>query len=469
MKDHIFRQYDIRGKVGDELVVEEVYDLGRALAYYFLRKNPSTKSVAIGMDGRTHSPIIKDQLCEGLRDSGLNVTFIGLCSSPVLYFSMFTESFDAGLMVTASHNGKEYNGVKICLGKGFVSGDEIQKEIKGLFFDQKYVMALSRGSLSDKPMVPSYINWLSEHFEHLKGLNIGAVVDCGNGAAGAVLPDLVRAMEWKNIHLLYPEVDGTYPNHTADPVVEKNMLGVRQFLKENEDVHLGIGLDGDCDRMAPMTKKGYLVPGDKLLAIFYYFIKNEHPKATVVFDVKASSGLIEVLKEWGARPFMSPSGHSHIKNNMKEQDAIVAGELSCHFFFKDRHFGFDDGVYAMMRLFEIVIGSCRPLDDLLKIFPHKFSSREYRITCAEKDKKNIVDNITKVFAAKKDAEVVTVDGVRATMDYGWGVVRSSNTQPVLSIRFEANTEKDLSRVRDDFLEALRAHFDDGFLKENIDL
>ena len=189
MKDHIFRQYDIRGKVGDELVVQEVYDLARAFAYYFLQKNPSTKTIAVGMDGRTHSCVIKDQLCEGLQDSGLNVVFIGLCSSPVMYYSVFADQFDAGLMVTASHNPGDYNGVKICFEKEFVHGKEIQETIKDIFNTRKFVTSLFRGSLNEKPMVPAYINWLVENFKHLTKMPLSVVVDCGNGAAGAVLPD----------------------------------------------------------------------------------------------------------------------------------------------------------------------------------------------------------------------------------------------------------------------------------------
>ena len=276
-------------------------------------------------------------------------------------------------------------------------------------------------------------------------------------------------MEWDNVALLYPEVDGTYPNHTADPVVEENMLDVRQYLAENPELDFGVGLDGDCDRMAPMTKDGYLIPGDKLLAIYYNSIREDYPGSAVVFDAKSSSGLVEILKEWGAKPCMSPSGQSLIKENMEKNDAVLAGELSCHFFFKDRHFGFDDGIYAMMRLFELVLKAGKPLEEHLEIFPKKFSSKEYRIVCSEEKKHAVVSGIAKVFAARKDADVITIDGMRATMDYGWGIVRSSNTQPVISVRFEANSKKDLSRLKNDFVGALKEYFDYDFLKENIDL
>lgn len=234
-----------------------------------------------------------------------------------------------------------------------------------------------------------------------------------------------------------------------------------------EDTHLqvGIGLDGDCDRMVPMTKKGNLVPGDQLLALFAQQTLQENPGVGVVFDIKGSSGLIELLKQWGARPIMSPSGHSIIKDMMAKEHALLAGELSCHFFFKDRYFGYDDGIYSMLRLFEILTESGKTLEELLKVFPKKYSSRELRLACAEDKKSMILQNLKNHFLKRDDVSIIKIDGIRVTMPYGWGIVRPSNTQSVLSMRFESDTAGGLKKVIDDFHKALTPYLGEQELKE----
>jgi len=467
MKDNVFRKYDIRGRVGEELDIDRVYDLGRAIAYYFIENKPEIKTVAVGMDGRNHSLPIKKHLCRALMDSGLDVIFVGVCASPVLYFTLFDQDVDAGLMVTASHNPKEYNGIKICLDKKMVCGQEVQK-IKNYFKEGKSVKSQRTTRYVNQPMVGAYVDHLKERFPHLVGMDLSAIVDCGNGAGGAVMPDLVKKMEWKNVMILFAEVDGDYPNHEADPVVEENMRFVKKVLAES-DVQVGIGFDGDADRMAPMTKDGYLVPGDKLLAIYAQPILQKNIGSSVVFDIKASQGLIDVIKKHGGKPVMSPSGHSIIKKHMSENNSLLGGELSCHFFFADRYFGYDDGVYAMLRLFEIMRDSGKTLKELVQEFPKKISSPEIRIKCADDKKKEVVKDAKILFAKRDDAKVVTLDGVRASMDYGWGILRVSNTQPVVSLRFESDTQEGLEKVKEDFFNAMLPHFDKDFLRGQIDL
>lgn len=467
MQDIIFREYDIRGKVGTEFIIDEVADLAHAIAFYLVSKNPNVKKIALGMDGRIHSAAIKDQLVAGLTDSGLDVIFIGVCTTPVMYFAMHTTAVDAGLMITASHNPKEYNGLKIMLGKEGVSGREIQ-EIRRIFHENRVISAQKKGEYIERPLIPAYIDWLADHFNHLKKIKISAVVDCGNAAGGTVMPDLIKKMDWPHVMVQYGEVDGTYPNHEADPTVEKNMLDVKHILASTH-IALGIGLDGDCDRMAAMTKSGFLVPGDQLLALYARKIVQEYPGANVVFDIKSSSALIETLQEMGAVPRISPSGHSIIKKSMREYHALLAGELSCHFFFHDRYFGYDDGIYAMLRLFELLQESGKSLDELIATVPKKISSREYRIACDDDKKQEIVALVKNTMLARTDVQALTIDGVRATMPYGWGLVRASNTQPALTIRFESDTYEGLNRVKQDFYNALQSYFDPMWLKQQLEM
>lgn len=467
MIDAIFREYDIRGKVGSELDVAQVYDLTRAIAYYFVEHNPSVRTIVVGMDGRTHSPQIKDEVLRGLTDSGLDVLFVGLCPSPALYFALYNCDVEAGLMITASHNPKEDNGLKICLGRDSVWGTQV-REIRDLYKEKKRINADHVGIVQEQPIISAYIEWLVSHFPRLKGMQLPVIIDCGNGAAGAVIPDLVRALEWPHARLLYCEVDGTYPNHEADPVKEENMLEVRRLLKET-DAQVGIGLDGDADRMAAMTKKGFLVPGDQLLALFSKQILEKNPGSAIVFDIKSSSGLSELITKWGGKPYMSPSGHAIVKDHMRQYNAQLGGELSCHFFFYDDYFGYDDGIYAMLRLLSLLQDSHEALDELLRVFPTKYSSSEIRITCPDDKKHAVVEAVREHFKKRPDVTLVTIDGARVSTNYGWGIVRVSNTQPALSMRFEADSPEGLIEIKKEFLAALAPYFDMTILKKELGL
>ncbi|MFH1644053.1 MAG: phosphomannomutase/phosphoglucomutase [bacterium] len=481
MKSNIFREYDIRGIVDQEFKIEESYKLALSIITYFKQKDPNITKIIIGMDGRTHSPAIKDQAIKAVTEMGIDVIDIGLVPTPVFYFSLFQLKATSGFIITASHNPKEYNGIKICLNKKSIWGKQIQeiRQIceKDSFYEAKSEILHSlsatenenqtkkTGNIENYEIIPKYIDWITLHFEHLKDLNINAVIDCGNGTAGTIFPQLIKKMNWKNVKLLFESVDGTFPNHEADPTTYKNMHDVKKELETNQSINLGIGLDGDCDRMTPMTKTGFLVPGDQLLAVFAKKIVADNPGAPVVFDIKASSGLIELLKKWGAVDIISPSGHSLIKDALIKNNALLAGELSCHFFFNDRYFGYDDGIYAALRLFEIIHETERDLDHLLKIFPKKISSPEIRIECKEEEKESIVENVKQFFAGKKDNVNITIDGLRTQYPDGWGLVRASNTQPVVCFRFESDTKEGINKIKNDFYQALKLNFNEKELKE----
>lgn len=457
---NIFHEYDIRGKVGTEFEPHDMYYIAHAIGSYMREKNPQARKVALGMDGRTHSADIKRYITNALIQAGFDVIFVGVCTTPVIYFTMHNLAVDVGLMITASHNPAEYNGLKICFGKEALFGKAL-KDIRDLV-GQKIHLAVTPGIYTEHDMIEPYVDWLAQHFNHLKGMSLSAIIDCGNGAGGTVMPLLIEKMQWPNIKLLYPEVDGSYPHHVADPTVEKYMHDLKKALAES-DAELGMGLDGDADRMAPMTKSGKLISGDRLLAAFAKPLVTKKADTAIIFDVSSSLGLIKLLRSWGAQPIMSPTGISHLKKRMETYDAPLAGEISCHFAFKDRYFGYDDGVYAALRLLELLHEQHTTLDELLKDFPQTVSSPTYRIPCEHEKRLAVVEALKIAFSGRTDVEMITVDGVRVNFDNGWGIVRLSNTEPLLSIRFEGFTQADLKQVKEEFAIIMRQHIDCGFL------
>lgn len=461
MRDHIFRKYDIRGVVGSDLSIDTVYDFGRALAFYFIKRDPKTRTIVVGMDVRTHSEAIKDELVRALIDSGLDVRFIGVCSTPVLYFSLYTLAVQAGVMITASHNDKEYNGFKICYGRNPVWGHELLR-LKEFYKRKLRVSPAREGLLTRFEVIPLYLSWFEEAFVHLKKVDISAVIDCGNGAAGTVIPQLVKRMGWKNVTLLHEEIDGSFPHRAPDPTNPEHIQVLSNALRR-ECAEVGIGFDGDADRMVAMTDDGELVAGDRMLALFSEPLLLEHPGAGVVFDSKCSQILPALLVEWGARQIMSPTGHAIVKQKMHESGALLAGELSCHFMFNDRYFGYDDGVYAMMRLFEILHDTGETLRVLLNRLPQTYALNEVRIPCSEEHKNSVIEAVYEMFTSRSDTAVTTDDGVRVVTPYGWGIVRSSNTQPVISFRCESETRDGFERIKKDFERALAPSLQQSFL------
>ncbi|MCF7799829.1 phosphomannomutase/phosphoglucomutase [Candidatus Babeliales bacterium] len=464
MEENIFKKYDIRGIVGKEMPIESTYNIAKAITTFFLKKNPKIKNILVGMDGRISSEKIKQQVINAVTDSGLNVIDIGLCPVPVFYFCLFSKKeCSSGIMVSASHNPKEYNGMKICLDKKSLLKKQIL-EIKKIFKQKKFKNKSEKnGKVKKIDAVNKYINWLVKNFSNLKNLEIPAVIDCANGTAGTILPDLIKKMNWKNIKLLYEKVDGNFPNHGPDPTNPKSMKAVFNHLKTNKKTEFGIGFDSDSDRMVLVNKDCTIVPGDKLLAIFSKPIAQKNTGAKIVFDIKSSQGLIELLKKWKAKPIMSPTGYSNIKNTILKNNALAGGELSCHFFFNDKYFGFDDGIYAMLRLFEIIYKTQKTVSELLEEFPKKISSPEYRIPCKETEKNMIVKNVKNYFLNKKNSKNIIIDGIRAQLSYGWGLVRASNTQSVISLRLESDTKKGFNKIKSDFAKALKPYIDVSFL------
>jgi len=458
VKDSIFREYDIRGRIGSEFDLSQVYALGKAIAYYFLDQDKITvKTVALAMDGRIDSPFIKKELARAFQDSGLNTLFIGVCPTPVLYFALHMLPVQAGVMITASHNNKEFNGLKICLGKDALWGQEIEK-IKNMYKSGSQRKSLFTGSYQESQLVDQYINWLASQFSHLKNSTVPLIIDCGNGATGVIIPELIKKLGLENVQVMYEQIDGNFPNHEPDPAVIDNMHELKNNVISKRV--LGIGFDGDGDRMVPISQSGNLILGDKLVALFAQDITQKRASVSVVFDIKCSASLTELLDSWGARGLMVPSGHSIIKHHMKKNSALLGGELSCHFFFADRYFGYDDGIYAALRLYELMVEKKQEnLDILLDFFPVLVSTPEIRVPLQAQTRTEILQSAQKFFEQKTQAQICTIDGIRVTLSYGWGLVRFSNTQPVLSLRFEAATQEGLKQIQKDFYGALQDHID----------
>jgi len=392
----------------------------------------------------------------------LDVISIGVCPTPVMYFALHTLPVQAGIAVTASHNTKEYNGLKICLGHEMVWGDAIQK-IYELYEAGAQVEPTAVGAVEERDIIPAYVDYLAEQFSDLQGMTLPVVFDCGNGTAGPVITRLADKLGWQQARFMYADVDGSYPNHEADPTVEHNMLDLRAQLR-GSSAAIGIGFDGDTDRMAAMTPAGRLIPGDEMLAILAQPILYEVSGARVVCDVSCSDRLPALLEQWGGSGLMVPTGSPYIKVGMRNDGVLLGGEVSGHYMFAHRFFGYDDGIYAALRLLEIMVCSGQTIDELAAIFPRWCSSPLFRPYCVDQDKKLVVQEVRRAFEGRDDATVLTIDGVRVTLPYGSAIIRSSNTQPVLSVRFEATTLDNFMRLRDELVLLLEQYVDVELLR-----
>lgn len=436
MNEKIFREYDIRGIAEKDLPSDLVRDLGRAIGTFIDGKG---KSFSVGRDCRSSSTRILDALAEGLMQTGVNVIDIGLVPTPVLYFSVFELETAGGVMITGSHNPGDYNGLKICVGKSTIHGSDIQA-IKNLVKAQKFISG--EGAFSEKDIKTVYRQKIVSGFKC--PLKVKVVVDSGNGMGGVVAPQLLRELGAEVIEL-YSEPDGSFPNHHPDPTVLENLTDLCALVKK-EKADLGIGFDGDADRIGVVDASGRVLFGDELLILYARQVLKTHPGATVISEVKASHRLFKDIEKHGGKPVMWKTGHSLIKSKMKELNSPLAGEMSGHMFFADRYFGFDDAVYAAARIVEIVATEGRSPADLLEDVPKSWSTAELRVDCADEKKFTVVENAKQFFQAQ-GLNVNDIDGARVEFGDGWGLVRASNTQPVLVYRFEAQSEARLNEIR----------------------
>ena len=437
MNEHIFREYDIRGVVGRDLTDEIVYDVARAIGTSF--KANGAHRTSIGRDARESSPRFAEIITRGLNETGCDVLDVGMVPTPVLYFTLFTEAVDSGVMITGSHNPADNNGLKICFGKSSIYGEQIN-EIKRLATTREF--ASGNGKREDRDVVAAYRELIRSNVK-LGSRMLKVVVDAGNGMGGFIGAPLYRDLGCEVVEL-FCEPDSQFPNHHPDPTVVENMRFAIDAVREHK-ADLAIAFDGDADRIGVVDEAGRIIWGDQLMVIFSREILKQSPGATFVAEVKCSQTLFEDIARHGGNPIMWKVGHSLIKAKMKETDAAMAGEMSGHLFFADRYFGYDDGIYAGARLLEILSNMNEPVSSLLADVPKMFNTPEIRVDCPDGKKFEVVRILTEEF--KKTHEVIDLDGARILFEHGWGLVRASNTQPVIVMRFEAQSQDKLQEIQ----------------------
>ncbi len=446
IKKTIFREYDIRGIFEKELNEQSVKLIG-----YFLGKKIKVLGgvVAIGYDARTHSPILRDYLASGLNFAGCKVLDMGMVATPVNYFSNYVqptnieEQVNSSIMITGSHNPSEYNGFKITLDKAPFFGEEIYALGDDIIANSSMQIPTNTERIAIESK-KQYIEYMVKNFSHLKGFNKKIVIDGGNGVVGTVITDIFDALEL-NYKGIYLEPDGTFPNHHPDPSVESNLADIKALLKKEGDI--AFAYDGDADRIAVLTHK-YNIKGDQMALL--YAMKMENP--TVIGEVKCSQVMYDELERRGAKAIMYKTGHSNLKVKMRETHADLACEVSGHIFFKHRYFGYDDAIYATLRMLELLQEGVN-LDEELEALPKVYSTEEIKVATTDEEKFVLIDTIKKLLenppsSFPKIVDIIDVDGVRINFEKGWGLVRASNTTPVLVTRFES-TDEALAKVYED--------------------
>jgi phosphomannomutase / phosphoglucomutase len=443
MNPEVFREYDVRGVVDKDLDPDFVYLLGRAIGTYGVRRG--VRKMTLGRDCRLSSEAYQEAVGRGVMAAGVDVIDIGMCATPMLYYSIRNFNADGGIMVTGSHNPPDFNGFKISIGPDTIYGDEIQ-ELRRII--EKGAFSTGQGKSTPRNVSASYEDYLFGNVTIKPGLRI--ILDGGNGVGGHFALPLLQRYGCR-VDGIHCNPDGRFPHHFPDPTVPDNLAElIRVVLEEKADA--GIAYDGDADRIGVITDRGDILWGDELLLLFSRFLLRRYPGAAVIGEVKCSQKLYDDIARNGGRAIMWKAGHSLIKGKMKEEGALLAGEMSGHIFFADRYFGYDDAIYATARLIEILSESGKRLSELMADVPRTFATPEIRVECPDRIKFDVVDAVRDTFRTMQ--EVISIDGIRIPFGDGWGLLRASNTQPVLVLRFEADTAEHLTAIQGNVEEVL---------------
>ncbi len=437
----IFKAYDIRGIVGKSLTNEAAYLIGKAIAARGAKLGVSR--IAVGRDGRLSGPELGENLMRGITESGLDVLNVGMVATPMLYFAAIKECGGSGVMITGSHNPPDYNGFKMMLAGDTLAGEAVQELLIAIQNDQ---FVSGNGTVAEQDFAAAYQAAIVDHIKLARPMNI--VIDAGNGVPGAFAGDLFRALGC-TVTELFCEVDGNFPNHHPDPAKPENLQDLIRAL-QNSDAEIGLAFDGDGDRLGVVTKDGQIIYPDRQLMLYAQDVLSRNPGAKVIFDVKSTRLLAPWIKEHGGEPIMEKTGHSFIKSSMKKNGALLAGEMSGHTFFKERWFGFDDGLYTGCRLLEILSRSDNP-SAVLNALPESSSTPELNIHLPEgSNGHQVIAELAKEAKFEGAQEVITIDGLRVEFADGFGLMRASNTTPVLVLRFEGDDQAALDRIQQQF-------------------
>ena len=440
--ESIFREYDIRGTYPDQINEEVVKKI--AIAISLKCQQEQVAEICIGRDGRLSGKSLLNSLSEGLSENGINVTNLGLITTPLLYYAAKKSKSKSGVMITGSHNPKNYNGIKLVINDKPVSGKEIFNLIQ-----HKKDISSSPGKIISKDIKEEYILEVTKNIKINKDKKIKLVIDCGNGAAGCIAPELFKNIGCDVIEL-FSEVDGNFPNHHPDPGKTENLKDLIQEV-EKSNADLGLAFDGDGDRVGLVTNTGEIIFPDKILMMFSQDILSSE-KGSIIFDVKCSNALPEIIKDLGGNPIMSPTGHFHIKNGIKKHNPLLAGEMSGHIFFNDKWYGFDDGHYSGARIIELIWKRNESISEINEKLPKSFSTPELNIDVTDETKFKIIEDFSS--QCSLEGEKITIDGLRINFDNGWGLLRASNTTPKLVLRFEGDSMNSLNKIKNDFLNEL---------------
>jgi len=441
LNSSIFREYDIRGIADEDLTDDVVSDIGLAMGTIFAKKG--LKKISIGRDCRKSSERIFNVLSSSIIKAGISIIDLGMITTPVLYFSLYGLKIDGGVMITASHNPSDYNGFKAAIGKDVLSASQIQ-EIKNIIRSKSFIQDANLGTIEELDLIDTYKKDILKSINLNKKIRIG--VDCANTPIGLFAKDIMSDAGCE-VYELYPEPNGDFPNHHPDPSVEENLKDLASLVK-TEELDFGISFDGDADRIGVVDENGSFIYSDMVLLLLARSVLKDNPGAKIIGEVKCSKNLFEDIKKNGGIPIMWRTGHSNIKRKVKDESAPLAGELSGHIFFADKHHGFDDALYAGLRLAEVASYHNGTFSSMLRDIPQMYSTPEMRIDFPEEEKFKFIEQFTKFMESSMSSShrVVTVDGIRIETDDGWALVRASNTQPALTIRFEANSEKNLKEL-----------------------
>ena len=438
--ESIFREYDIRGTYPEEINEGVISIIGQAIALKC--KQEGITEISVGRDGRLSGETLLDSMCNSIAKSGISVTNIGLVTSPILYYAAKKNVSKSGIMITGSHNPKDDNGIKMVINDKPVSGTEILSLTKFVpEFDK------TKKEIIKIDIIEDYINDVLQKIRLNHPENVKIVVDCGNGAAGCVAPELFKRLGC-NVINLFSEIDGNFPNHHPDPGKIANLQDLIKAVKD-EKADLGLAFDGDGDRVGLVTEKGDVVFPDKIMMLFAEDVLAKNNGGQIIFDVKCSNSLAQIIESNGGEPIMSPTGHFHIKNKLRETNALLAGEMSGHIFFNDDWYGFDDGHYAGVRIIDLINRSDSSIDQMVSRLPESFSTPELNIHVSDDIKFDIVQKFAE--ECLLDGNKITIDGLRIEFSNGWGLLRASNTTPKLVLRFEGDSEDDLKTIQENFL------------------